>query len=171
MYHPFILTSLPWVLPSSSKAQQLKIMSHIPNVPDPEFIEGSDQNTKPDSAAIVNTLEENYFKGLYEGDVSRLSRIFNRGTLLFGDINGQDYARTLDQYLDNVAIRQSPKDSGKDFKGEVLSVDVVNSIAVAKVRVKMYDFNYVDLLSFHKLNGQWLIVNKMLSNTQEKTNN
>ena len=38
--------------------------------------------------------------------------------------------------LDGVAHRQSPKNSGKPFMGTILSVDVVNSIAVAKVQVK-----------------------------------
>jgi hypothetical protein len=62
-----------------------------------------------------------------------------------------------------VKNRQSVKDSGKPFKGTIISIDVVNTIAVAKVHVKMYDFNYDEFLSFHKINNQWLIVNKMLS--------
>ncbi|MEO8765536.1 MAG: nuclear transport factor 2 family protein [Ginsengibacter sp.] len=49
------------------------------------------------------------------------------------------------------------------FKGEVISVKVVNSIAIAEVKVKMYDVNYHEFLSFHKIHGRWLIVNKMVS--------
>jgi len=116
-----------------------------------------------DPTTISNALENLYFKGIYEGDVDALSQIFNTGTLLFGDVKGDPYAKTLDQYLDGVKNRQSPKDSGKPFKGEVLNIKVVNSIAIAEVRVKMYDFIYHEFLSFHKLNGKWLIVNKMIS--------
>ena len=116
-----------------------------------------------DTAAISQALESYYFKGIYEGDVNILGSIFNKGTLLFGDVKGQPYAKTLDVYLDGVAHRESPKDSGKPFKGTIISIDVVNSIAVAKVHVKMYDFNYDEFLSFHKINGKWLIVNKMIS--------
>src|ERR1700722_5744412 len=83
-----------------------------------------------DSSAISNALENLYFKGIYEGDVNVLSQIFYTGTLLFGDVKGQPYAKTLDQYLDGVKHRQSPKDSGKPFKGEILNVKVVNSIAI-----------------------------------------
>jgi hypothetical protein len=86
---------------------------------------------------------------------------------LFGDVKGQPYAKTLDQYLDGVAHRQSPKDSGKPFKGTIISIDVVNSIAVARVRVKMYDFNYDEFLSFHKIDNRWLIVNKMISDVAQ----
>ena len=119
--------------------------------------------TTQDSLAITQVLENYYFKGIYEGDVTVLGSTFNPGTLLFGDVKGQPYAKTLDQYLDGVKNRQSPKDSGKPFKGEIISIEIINSIAVAKVHVKMYDFNYFELLSFHELDGKWVIVNKMIS--------
>jgi hypothetical protein len=125
------------------------------------------ETIQKDSLAISNALENYYFKGIYEGDIDALGQIFNKGTLLFGDVKGEPYAKTLDLYLDGVKNRQSPKDSGKPFKGEILNIKVVNSIAVAEVRVKMYDFIYHEFLSFHKLNGKWLIVNKMISDVKE----
>jgi hypothetical protein len=125
------------------------------------------ETLQKDSSAISNALEYYYFQGIYEGDLNVLGQIFNAGTLLFGDVKGQPYAKTLDQYLDGVKHRQSPKDSGKPFKGEILNLKVVNSIAIAEVRVMMYDFIYHEFLSFHKLNGKWLIVNKMISDVKE----
>ena len=122
------------------------------------------ENNQKDTAAIKVALEQNYFEGIYQGNVDLLRQIFHPGTLVFGDINGVPYAKTLEQYLDGVANRQSPKDSGKPFKGEIISIKVVNSIAIAEVKVKMYDFYYHDLLSFHQIDGHWLIVNKMLTN-------
>lgn len=121
------------------------------------------ETKQQDSTAIAQALENYYFKGIYEGDLNALRNILNPGTLLFGDVKGQPYAKTLDVYLDGVKNRQSPKDSGKPFKGTILSVDVINSIAVAKVKVKMYDFNYDEFLSFHKIDNRWMIVNKMLT--------
>jgi hypothetical protein len=117
--------------------------------------------------AITDAIENYYFKGIYEGDALLLGSIFQPGTLLFGDVKGQPYFKTIDLYLDGVKNRQSPKDSGKPFKGEILHISVVNSIAVAELNVKMYDFNYRDFLSFHKINGTWLIVNKMLTDTSK----
>ncbi len=125
------------------------------------------ENNQQDSLAIIQALENYYFKGIYEGNIDTLGSIFNPGTLLFGDVKGLPYAKTLDQYLDGVKNRQSPKDSGKPFKGTIISIDVVNSIAVAKVHVKMYQFNYDEFLSFHKINNRWLIVNKMISDVSE----
>ena len=123
--------------------------------------------TNQDSLAITQALENYYFKGIYQGDIHILGNIFNPGTLLFGDVKGQPYAKTLDQYLDGVAHRQSPKDSGQPFKGDIISIAIVNSIAVAKVHVKMYEFNYEEFLSFHKIEGKWLIVNKMISDVNQ----
>jgi len=121
------------------------------------------QQYQENSSAIIETLNI-YFNGIYEGDTTLLKdKVYYPGTLLFGDVKGQPYYKTLPEYLEGVKNRQSPKDSGKPFKGEIISVEIVNSIAVAKVRVQMYDFNYSELLSFHKLDNRWVIVNKMIS--------
>jgi len=144
---PFLLIALTLCTLQGVKAQNLKKM----------------ENNQQDRAAITRVLEDTYFKGIYEGDVNSLSKIYYSGTLLFGDVKGQPYAKTLEQYLDGVTHRQSPKDSGKPFKGDIIDIRVINSIAVAEVKVKMYDFNYHELLSFHQIDGKWLIVNKMIS--------
>jgi hypothetical protein len=123
------------------------------------------QNTE--AIAISQVLEDYYFKGIYNSDVGVLNQIYHPGTLLFGDVKGLPYAKTLPDYLNGVAHRQSPKDSGKPFNGEILSVSVVQSIAIAEVKVKMYDFNYHEFLSFHKIDGKWLIVNKMISDINQ----
>lgn len=120
---------------------------------------------KEDSLVISETLEKNYFKGIYEGDINTLEGVFYPGALLFGDVKGQPYKKTLTEYLDGVANRQSPKDSGKPFKGEIISIKVVNSIAIAEVKVTMYDFVYHEFLSFHKMDAGWYLVNKMISDT------
>lgn len=124
------------------------------------------KNYTQDSAAIAGVLTDAYFKGIYEGNVTLLGSTFYDQALLFGDVKGQPYYKTLAQYLDGVRNRQSPKDSGKPFKGEIIGIEIVNSIAVARVHVKMYDFNYSELLSFHQMDGKWVIVNKMISDVE-----
>ena len=120
-----------------------------------------------DSTAIAGVLNRSYFKGIYEGDIQLLQTVYYDHTLLFGDVKGQPYFKTLTEYLDGVKNRQSPRDSGKPFSGSILAIEIINSIAVARVQVKMYDFNYFELLSFHKFDDKWLIVNKMISDVQQ----
>ncbi|PWU01608.1 MAG: nuclear transport factor 2 family protein [Bacteroidetes bacterium] len=125
------------------------------------------KNNQEDETAIAKALESNYFKGIYLGDLNLLNEIYFKGTLLFGDVNGQPYEKNLEQYLDGVKNRKSPKDSGKPFKGEIISIQTINSIGIAEVKVRMYDFYYHEYLSFHKFEGKWLIVNKMISDTNQ----
>jgi hypothetical protein len=125
------------------------------------------KNSGTDSATIATVLNNAYFKGIYEGNTTLLGSTFYEGALLFGDVKGQPYYKTLAQYLDGVKNRQSPKESGKPFKGDIISIEIINSIAVAKVQVKMYDFNYFELLSFHQIDNKWLIVNKMISDVEQ----
>lgn len=124
------------------------------------------KNSIEDSLAINQVLEI-YFNGIYEGSIIMLNAVYHPCTLLFGDVKGQSYTKTLVLYLGGVAHRQSPKDSGKPFEREVISVSVINSIAVARVRVRMYDFNYHEFLSFHKTDNRWLIVNKMITQVSD----
>lgn len=125
------------------------------------------ENKDQDSLTITQALEKFYFQGIYEGDLSALQNILNPGTLLFGDVKGKPYARTLDQYLEGVKNRVSPRDSGKPFKGTIHSIHITNSIAVANVHVKMYEFEYDEFLSFHKIDNRWMIVNKMITDVAD----
>ena len=116
-----------------------------------------------DNAGIVLTLS-NYFKAVFYGDVELLRSTFQPQALVMGDINGQPYAKSLNQYIEGVKTRKSPHELDEAFRMEIVSVEIINSIAVAKAHVPMFDKNYYDLLSLNKINGKWLIVNKLLTN-------
>ncbi|SDR03415.1 Putative lumazine-binding [Chryseobacterium soldanellicola] len=115
---------------------------------------------------IRNSIEHYYLKGIYEGNTSLLKEIFHKDALLFGDIKGVPYYKTATQYIEGVGSRVSPQKSGKDFKPTIISIDVINTIATAKLNVKMYDFNYYNFITFHKIDGKWLIVNKTLTDVE-----
>jgi hypothetical protein len=125
------------------------------------------ETNQQDKLAITQAVEDLYLKGIYEGNIELLRKVYYPGTLVFGDIKAVPYAKTLEQYLEGVKNRVSVKDSGKPFRGIINSIDVVNSIAVAKLHVKMYDFNYDEFLSFHKIDGKWVIINKMLTDVAQ----
>jgi hypothetical protein len=114
-------------------------------------------------AGITATLS-NYFNGVFKGDTDLLRSAFHPQTLVTGDVNGQPYFKTLDQYLDGVKNRRSPFELGETFRMEIISVEIINMIAIAKVRLPMFEFNYHDLLSLSRINGEWVIVNKLLTN-------
>jgi hypothetical protein len=124
----------------------------------------STMETTTNSKEAITAVIEQYFKGIQFGDTTLLGQTFHKDALLFGDINGESYAKTRNGYLSGVANRVSPNDSGQAFEAEILSVEVINSIAIAKLHVKMYAFNYYNFLTLHETEGKWLIVNKTLTN-------
>ena len=117
---------------------------------------------KDESVAIQNTINT-YFEGIYQGNINHLKSAFHREALLFGDINGDPYFRTLDQYLEGVKNRKSPKELGEAFHMKTLSIELLGLIAIAKLHVPMLGFNYYDILSFSKIEGKWVIVNKLFT--------
>ncbi|GAA5082697.1 hypothetical protein GCM10023210_00340 [Chryseobacterium ginsengisoli] len=147
-----ILLIIAWLFsfPLNSYAQKTSVMK-------------TDQTQE---AEIKNVIENYYFKGIYEGNTELLRKAFYKDALLFGDIKGVPYFKTAAQYIEGVGSRVSPQKSGKDFKPTIISIDVINSIATAKLNVKMYDFNYYNFITFNKINGEWFIVNKTLTDVQ-----
>lgn len=123
--------------------------------------------TTTNSKEVIATVINQYFKGIQFGDTTLLGQTFHKDALLFGDINGEPYAKTRNEYLSGVANRVSPNDSPQPFKAEILSIDFINSIAIAKLHVKMYTFNYYNFLTLHEIDGKWLIVNKTLTNVTD----
>jgi len=101
-----------------------------------------------------------YCRGVYRGDTGLLRSVFDPRALLFAEIRGEQYFRPLEEYLAIVAARQSPEALGQAFAMKPISVEVTGDIAFAKVRCPMFDFHYIDYLSFVRQDGQWRIVNK-----------
>ncbi|PKB18764.1 nuclear transport factor 2 family protein [Flavobacterium sp. 5] len=119
------------------------------------------------NTALITALLMNYFNGVYTGDVTQLRSVFHPQTLLAGDINGQSYFKTLDQYLEGVKNRKSPKELGEEFKMKIISLEIINNTAVAKTQVPILGYNYYDQLSLAIVDGKWIIVNKLLTNVNQ----
>lgn len=116
-----------------------------------------------ENSDLISALLDNYFNGIYYGNAELLESVFHPGALVLGDINGKPYFKSVKEYIEGVRNRVSPETLGESFKMKVLSIEIINSTAIAKVNVPMFEFNYYDLLSLHQTGGKWLIVNKMLT--------
>lgn len=105
----------------------------------------------------IETLLQDYFDGLYEGDVAKLRRIFHDDAWL----KGNNYRSSRDEWLEAVAARLIPKVVGMDYNFNVISLDIVDDQAMAKVDVPLLAAHFIDFLGLLKENGKWKIVNKM----------
>jgi hypothetical protein len=110
---------------------------------------------------IVRVLQ-NYFDGLYEGDVEKLGRVFHpRAIYATADETPLLY-RTMDEYFPVVAARQSPASRGEVRRDYIDSIDVAGeNTALARVRCSIGTRDFVDLLTFVRIDGAWRIIAKV----------
>ena len=125
-------------------------------------IQTTPRNTTTDLSAIEAILQ-GYFDGLYHGDVTKLTSIFHPDAWL----KSPGVRRSLSQWLANVATRETPAELNKPFKFKILSIDVVQDQAMAKIHCPLFDFNYIDFLGLLKEEGKWKIVTKMYTDIKE----
>lgn len=105
-----------------------------------------------------------YFEGVYNGNVDKLKQAFHQQALLFGDVNQIPYFKTLQEYLEVVKNRKSPKVQGEEFDMVVHGIEVIGNMAIAKVRMRILNYEYRDFLSLINTGGTWQIVNKVFIN-------
>jgi hypothetical protein len=109
-----------------------------------------------DYEAIVGILND-YFDGLFEGDVEKLRSIFHDDAWL----KGNNYRKSLNEWLEAVANRPIPRDEGMEYNFNIQSLEIIGDQAMAKVDTPLLAAHFIDFLGLLKEDGQWKIVNKM----------
>jgi hypothetical protein len=109
---------------------------------------------------------QQYFDGIYRGEVALLRDVFHPDAVVFDNTKGSIRRRPVEEYIDGVARRQSPRAAGEPFDMKILSVDVSGELAAVTARLKMLGNDYHNLLSLLHENGRWSIVSKLFANAQ-----
>ncbi len=105
----------------------------------------------------IIVLLNDYFDGLFEGDVEKLRSIFHDDAWL----KGNNYRKSRDEWLEAVANRPVPRDERMEYNFNIQSLEVIGDQAMAKVDVPLLAAHFIDFLGLLKEDGQWKIVNKM----------
>jgi hypothetical protein len=74
-------------------------------------------------------------------------------------VTGTFRSRSVDQYIQAVASRQSPSASGEPFTMELLAIDVLGGMATAELRFLGNHFHNV--LSLLRCDDGWFITHKL----------
>jgi len=83
---------------------------------------------------------------------------------IYGDINSSEYSKSVAEYIETVENRKSPNELGEVLKMSIVGINILGKIAMVKLHVPMFDYNYYDYLSLFKIKGEWKIVNKLFTN-------
>jgi hypothetical protein len=123
----------------------------------------NNKNMYREEAQELFTTIQHYFDGIFYGDWEKLQSVFHPRSLLFGDIKGQPYLKNLDEYIEAVRNRKSPSSLGESFRMKIISIEILNHAAYAKLHCPMLGYNYYDHIALNKIEGKWLIVNKLFT--------
>jgi hypothetical protein len=116
-----------------------------------------------DPATIQSLLSaiEHYFDLMFDNDISRFGLVFASSAQLHGLRDGNLRLLPAQDYKKALASGPSPKSKNAPRHQEILLVDFASAVqAVAKVRVRIDTLQYLDYLSYHRIDGRWLVTAK-----------
>lgn len=118
-----------------------------------------DDHSAPDTAALEAVVQD-YFRGMYEGDVERLRGIFSEKCWLFGETREGSVHLPLAGFLELIATEPVPKAAGEPFDMRLAALDRTGSVAMAKAEVCHQGSHYTDYLMLQQTADGWRIVSK-----------
>lgn len=110
--------------------------------------------------SLVDSIQK-YFDLMYDCDLSRFDQAFAPSVQLHGYRDGQLMVWPAETYKDILRKRQSPKSLNAPRLNEILMMDFVSpTMAFTKVRVRIVAMVFLDYLTWHFMDGKWLITSK-----------
>jgi Putative lumazine-binding len=104
---------------------------------------------------------QRYLDLMYDCDVSRFDDAFAPTVQLHGFRDGAMQCWPAGVYRDILAKRQSPESLGAPREDALLLLDFASPTqALIKVRVRIATMLFIDYLTWHRIEGQWLITSK-----------
>jgi hypothetical protein len=104
---------------------------------------------------------QRYFDLMYDSDPTRFDRVFRPSAQLHGFRDAAMTVWPAQTYKEILAGRPSPASLGAPREEEILLIDVASaSQALVKVRVRINATVFVDYLSYHCVDGNWLVTAK-----------
>lgn len=118
--------------------------------------------TAADRFAAVTQVLADYFDGLYHSDVARLRRAFHPRAQYVCATTGALQCLAMDEYLPIVERRPSPASRAEARTDFIRSIDFAGvSAAVARVRCRIGERHFDDILSLVLVDGRWQIIAKV----------
>lgn len=104
---------------------------------------------------------QRYFDLMYDSDTSGFDRVFRSTAQLHGFRDREMAVWQAPKYKEILAGRPSPKSLNAHRQEEILLMDFASSTqALVKVRVRINAIVFVDYLTYHRIDGEWLVTSK-----------
>jgi hypothetical protein len=114
--------------------------------------------------AAIRIATQTYLDGLHEGDADKIASVFLPSAALTQSFDGELAVTPRDVWLDAVRTRPSPQARGLSRDDHILSIDVVSdTLALVKLKCQIPPRYFTDLLNFVKLEGRWVVAQKVFT--------
>lgn len=121
----------------------------------------------PDEAAIRHTIQY-YFDGGRAGDSVTLRKAFHPEARMLFMRDSTFTAVPIGVYITRVG-QNPPKPGAVDStQRRIVDIDIAGDAAVAKLELERPDMLITDYMSLLRVDGRWVIVNKIFSRTAVK---
>lgn len=122
---------------------------------------GHSQAVGPGQIGELCEAVKAYFDLMHDCDTSRFDQVFRPTVQLHGYRDGEMLMWSAPAYRDVLDRRQSPKSLGAARFDEILLMDFASdTMALVKVRLRIGAQVFVDYLTWHQINGRWLVTSK-----------
>lgn len=108
---------------------------------------------------IENTIQK-YFKGYLSAEKNLIVEAFHSETRLLSIENNKLDKTEMHEWILNLDLRKMKGDQ-RIAKTEVLSIDITDSAAIAKVQLNFPKYQFTDFLSLLRIEDHWKIVGKI----------
>ncbi len=117
---------------------------------------------------LIHKMLSNYVEGWREGDEAKLRSVFalDEGRVVW--IATADGKEKLQAMTFEKIVQRGKKQPAYGLEWDILALDIIDGrLAVAKLEISRKGGSYVDILTCHKIEGQWRIVNKAFVTRKE----
>lgn len=109
----------------------------------------------------VLDLVQKYLRSIHEGNPEGLREVFHPGARIEDAVTGAFRSRSVDQYIQAVASRQSPHAAGEAFRMAPVSIGILGNMATVTAELRFLGNHFYNVLSLLRCDGQWLITHKL----------
>lgn len=104
---------------------------------------------------------DGYFDLMYDADDARFPEVFHDVCIIHGLREGKLAAWSAAEFREMMRGRPSPAAMKSPREQEMLSIErIAPGLAIANVRVRIGQTGFLDHLTFHCLDGKWLVTSK-----------
>jgi hypothetical protein len=114
--------------------------------------------------AAVTTAVERYFRGHATGDGAHFRQAFHPDARIFSVKEGKVASLSRDEFAARASGKPAADESRR--KRRIVSIDIAGDAAVAKVDLDYPDVHFIDYLSLLRVDGSWIIINKVFHRAQ-----